>query len=561
MRPFRTEDVSTQEWRWVAYLGGFLVALTLLPYAWAMFVSDNAWSFMGALANPQDSATYFAKIRQGMEGNWLFDLQYTPESHDRAGFFLFYLLLGHIARLLGFSTVIIFHLARVATSFFMFTALYQLGAYVWQRLRPRRLFLALTAMGSGLGWLIIIFYQNPNRVPPDLNIPEGFPLYAAYANPHFPLAIGCMALLAGICLQVFRPGFKETPNMDNGGLSVIVYSIILAIIQPPALMSIAGALIVFILINAYTLRQIPWHEVRWTAMICLPAFPIALYYVLVFQTNEIFGQFNEQNQTPSPFIPITILTYALLLTAAMPGIIRAARRFERDGDQFMLIWLIVGAIALYLPYPLQRRFFIGLIIPIGFFIVRSLEDYWFDQIRTRWHKLTLILLFVFMLPSNIIALGIPLFGAVANREEGAELGILVDRNYAEIYDWLEEFGTEGEVVLASDEISLWIPARTPLRVVYGHQFETVPSKERQEQVGDFFSGRDCETLLSDEEINFRVSYVIWGDREDTLAEEIHEDNPDETFADCREMIESFVEDEQQIREFGDVTLYILRGLR
>lgn len=561
MRPFRTEDVSTHEWRWVAYLGGFLVALTLLPYAWAMFVSDNTWSFMGVLANPQDGATYFAKIRQGMQGNWLFELQYTPETHDRAGFFLFYLLLGHLARLLGFSTVVIFHLARVATSFFMFTALYQLGAYVWQRLRPRRLFLALTAMGSGLGWLVIIIYPTVDPLPPDLNVPEGFPLYAAYANPHFPLSIGCLALLAGICLQVFRPGFKESPNVDNGGLSVIVYSIILAIIQPPALMSIGGALVVFIVVNAYTRREIPWHEVRWTAMICLPAFPIALYYVLVFRTNDIFGQFNEQNITPSPNILLTIFGYGLLLLVAFPGIARAARRFERDGDQFMLIWLIVAAVALYLPYPLQRRFFIGLIIPIVFFAVRSLEDYWFSKVRTRWHKLALILLFVFMLPSNIIALGIPLFGAVANREEGAEAGLLVDRDYAEIYDWLEEFGAEGEVVLASSEISLWVPAETDLRVIYGHPYETVPSEDRYEQVKDFFSGRDCNTLLSDGDLDFTVSYVIWGDRENALAEQIREDNPDETFEDCEETLISFVETEQQISTFGDVTLYTLRTLR
>jgi hypothetical protein len=326
-------------------------------------------------------------------------------------------------------------------------------------------------------------------------------------------------------------------------------------------MSIGGTLVVFTLVNAYTRREIPWHEVRWTAMICIPAFPIALYYVLVFQSNEIFGTLNEQIISRTPNVLVTILSFGLLLLVAFPGIIRAARHFERDGDQFMLIWLIVGAIALYLPYSIQRRFFIGLIIQIVFFAVRSLEDYWFSQISTRWQKPALILLFVFMLPSNIIALGIPLFGAVANREEGAEAGLLVDRNYVEIYDWLEEFGAEGEVVLASPEISLWIPAETPLRVVYGHPFETVPVEERRKQVEDFFGGRDCETLLLSDDLNFTVSYVIWGDREDDLADEIRKDKPNETFDDCREVIENFIEDDQQIRMFGDVTLYILRDLR
>ncbi len=568
MRPFRTVDVSTQEWRWVAFWGGMLVTLTLVPYAWAMFASNDHWHFLGILANPQDGATYFAKIRQGVQGNWLFDLRYTPEAHDPAGLFSFYLLLGHVARLLGFSTVIIFHLARIATSLFMFTALYQLGAQVWQRQRPRRLFFALTAIASGLGWLAIVIISVDGDLPPDLSVPEAFPLYAAYANPHFPLSIGLLALLASVLLEVYRPGFKEGPNADNGGLAIIIYSVILAIIQPPALVGIGGALATFILTHVYIKREIPWHEIRWGAMVWLPAFPVAVYYFLIFETNDMMNLFNQQNVTPTPNILLTLIGYGMLFVIAVPGIARAVRLFDRDGDQFMLMWLVVNFIALYIPYTLQRRFYIGLIIPIAYFAVRALEDYWFDKLEGRWMRVALILGFVLMLPSNVIALGIPLFGAVANQEEGADAGILVAKDYVEVYDWLNDFGTEGEVVLAAPQISLWIPARTDLRVVYGHPFETIPAEEREEQVIDFFSGRDCETLLtvSDNELNFTVSYVIWGPEERDIVSEAREDAPDDAFEDCIAYLESDsgpLTSEEQIKHFGDgnITLYTLRELR
>lgn len=557
----RNVDVSTQEWRWVVFWGGVLVTITFLPYAIAMFASNDTWRFLGVLANPKDGATYFAKIRQGIYGNWLYDLRYTPETHDSAGLFTFYLLLGHIARLFGFSNFVIFHLARIATSLFMFTAFYQFGAAVWQRLRPRRTFFAITSLASGLGWLLLPLLSYGGSLPPDLAIPEAFPLYASYANPHFPLSIGCLALMAAQLLSVFRPGFKEAPTVDNGGLQLILLSIIVSIVQPPAMIGVGAALVCFILISSYTNRRIPWHEVRWGSMVWLPAFPVALYYILVFRTNTIMGQFNEQNITPSPNVFFTFTSLSLLLFIAFPGITRAIRRFERDGDQFMLLWLILNLIAIYSPYGLQRRFFIGLIIPLAFFAVRAIEDYWFYHIAPRWQRISLILVAVMILPSHLITLAIPLYGAVFNREDGAKSGLVANTDYIALYDWLAEVGRVDEVVLASPPTSLWIPARTDLRVVYGHPFETVPNNTRLRQVENFYSGRDCTTLFSDK-IGFQVDYVVWGPEERLFAEAIREERPNATYLDCiAQMVDERELAEDRIRVFGDVTLYTLRELR
>ncbi|NDJ86029.1 MAG: NnrS family protein [Chloroflexi bacterium] len=575
MQPFQNTDVSTQEWRWVGLWGGLLVTLTLLPYAWAILVSDNTWHFMGILADPLDGASYFAKIQQGIEGNWLFETRYTPEQHDTAGLFTFYLLLGHIARLLGFSTIVIYHLVRIATSLFMFMSLYWLGAHIWRRTRPRQLFFILSSVASGLGWLaVILFGPEFGTGSPDLSTPEAIPLYAAYTNPHFPLSIAGIALVAGILLEAFRPGFTDAPDVENGGIMLIMISVIVAIIQPPAMVSIGGALVLFIIVTAYNnylqqgvpLRQVrwidilPWHEIRWGAMVWLPAFPVALYYLLVFNTNSVMAEFNRQNDTMSPNIILTLAGYSPLLIIAAPGIIRAVRHVERDGDQFMLLWLIVNGIVLYTPYDLQRRFFIGLIIPITFFAVRSLEDHWLNTISKRWHQMALIMAFILMLPSHAIALGIPLIGAVADREAGADVGIVLEKDYVETYDWLDKVGREDEVVLASEYVSLWVPARTSLRVVYGHPAETVPAEERQGQVEDFFSGRNCQTLVFSDELPFQVDYVIWGPAERELAEEIRADKPDRNYEDCIDQLAQQL-DSEQIKTFDSVTLFTVRELR
>ncbi|HML21040.1 MAG TPA: hypothetical protein PKD09_05290 [Aggregatilinea sp.] len=505
---------------------------------------------MGILSNPKDGATYLSKIEQGRRGAWLFELRHTPEAHDGAGFHTFYIFLGHIALLTGLSDVIIFHLARVATSLFMFIALYQLGATIWVRLRPRRLFFTLIAVGSGLGWLLLLF--GSGEIAADMNIPEAFPLFAAYTNPHFPLSIAALALIASTYITVFRRGYQAEPSVDNGGLTVMLLSMLLALIQPTALVPIGGALVIYVLIRYRLTREFPVHELRWSSMLWLPAVPFAIYDVAVFRFNDIMGEFNQQNQTPSPAPYLYLFGYGLLLLVAVPGLIRAVRRFERDGDQFMLLWFVINVAGLYVPFNLQRRLALGLIIPLVYFAVRALEDYWFYKIPRDWRAPAMIALVVFLVPSNILNLGVPLFGAVVDKESGLSGGILMETDYWNTLQWLDQEGTPNTVVLAEPTFSLWVPAYTDQRVVYGHEFETVPNEERLAQVEDWYLGRDCTTLLGDD-LPFQVRYIVWGPRERTF---IDENGP--TSGPIGKCIDAIPEDRiQQKVEQGEVTIYDL----
>lgn len=166
MQTLRSVYVSTAEWRWVIVISGLLVALTLVPYAWALATNETAdgWQFMGMLSNPKDGATYLSKIEQGRRGAWLFELRHTPESHNGAGFHTFYIFLGHIARLTGLSSRLIFHIARVATSLLMYISIYQLGATIWIRLRPRRCF--SRCCRSARGWAGCCCCSIPASSPP-----------------------------------------------------------------------------------------------------------------------------------------------------------------------------------------------------------------------------------------------------------------------------------------------------------------------------------------------------------------------------------------------------------
>ncbi len=554
MQSLRSVYISTAEWRWVIIISGILVALTLVPYAWALASnhSEDDWQFMGMLSNPRDGATYLSKIEQGRHGAWLFELRYTPEEHEGAGFHTFYLFLGHAARITQLSSLVIFHLARVATSFFMYISLYQLGATIWVRLRPRRLFFSLIAVGSGLGWLLLLF--DPGKLAVDMTIPEAFPFYASYTNPHFPMSIAALALIAATYMVVFRRGFDELPSVENGGLGLFLLSMLLALIQPTALVPIGGGLICYVLARYYLTREFPTHELHWASMLWLPAIPFAVYDFAVFHFNDVMGTFNEQNQTLSPPLYLYVFGYGLLLIVAIPGLVRAVRRFERDGDQLMLLWFVVNVIGLYLPFNLQRRLAMGLIIPLVYFAVRALEDYWFYKVPDKWRAPAMIVLIVFLVPTNIFVLGIPLFGAVANTESGIDAGLLVEDNYWQSMRWLQDHGQRDAVVLAAPNISLWIPAYTEQVVVYGHPYETIHADLREAQVEAFYRGQDCETLLSDA-VPFDVRYIVWGPQERKLAAEDDDGNTYPDAGRCIEQLEPSQIDQRVIN--GDVTLFVL----
>jgi hypothetical protein len=188
-----------------------------------------------------------------------------------------------------------------------------------------------------------------------------------------------------------------------------------------------------------------------------------------------------------------------------------------------------------------------------YFDVRALEDYWFYRVPRDWRAPAMIALIVFIVPTNVLVLGIPLVGAVASTESGLETGMLLESDYWDAFEWLNDTGEKDQVVLASRNVSLWVPAYTDQVVVYGHIYETVPNEEREDQMEAWYHGEDCETLLSDD-LPFRVRYIFWGPQEQDMSE----DDDGNTYPNTGQCFEEIPDDriEQEVIK-GDVTLYVL----
>lgn len=504
--------ITPREWRWVVIIAGALVLLAFMPLVWVALRGTPGWQFMGTLHNYLDGATYFSKMMLGYEGEWLVTFQHTPETHGGALIQVLYPLLGHAARLTGVPTTVMFHVARMFAALFMYVALYQLGAAIWQRKRTRFLFFGIVSIGSGFGWFLAPMLQV-TTFPDFPLLPEAFPFYSTLMNVHFPLTLALIALMASLFIQVLRPGGDDDPVFERYWGMAGLISIALALLYPQALVPFGAALAAYLGTIWWKDRRVHPRLLTWMLAVVLPALPLAAYYTMVVMYNPWMSEWNRQNVTEAPNPLVMAAGFGVPLLLALPGIWRAVRRFERDGDRLMLLWLIAMIVVMYLPTNIQRRFAVGMMIPIAYFAARALEDTWLPLISRRLRQLFFALLFPFIAVSQILMLFLPIVPALVGSPHLA-MGVFLQSDYAAAFRWLDGEVGRSNVLLASPVVSAWIPGWTSGRVVYGHPYETLNAEQKQAEVEAWYAGdEDCAGLIE----RYRVKYVLYGANEQQLG--------------------------------------------
>jgi len=491
--------VDRREWRWAALVTLALVIVSSSPYLIAWAVTPEGAHFTGLIFNPQDGNSYIAKMRQGLMCSWSFHLPYTPEPHDGAPVYLFYLFLGHLARWTGLPLILVYHAARVTGGAAALLALYALTTCLSDDVGERRAMFLLAALGSGLGWLMGLL----GVMTSDLWVPEAFLGYALLASAHFPLAIGLMAAIAGCGLWIVDCGLQVT--------GLVIGAVALGVIQPFGLVPSFGGLLLALVARTVRERRVPWREVAWVVGVGMIALPYPLYMQWALQADPVLAAWNAQNVTPSPPLWDWMLSYGLVLALAVPGAIFVVRRGSA-GDWLLLGWVMVTLIGMYLPLPLQRRLSLGLGTPMG--LLAGIG--WWRTVRprvgTRRRKLLQGVVVVFCALTPILLVLMALLAAVS----GEPWFYLSGGEWAAL-EWLRDEGDLDAVVLCAPQMGLFVPAWAGQPVVYGHPLETVDAERRRAQVEAYWSGEmgpmERESFLREN----RVGYVLIGPREQALG--------------------------------------------
>jgi hypothetical protein len=478
------EFISKTERRWALRWAAIVVALTCLPYLLAWWLAPADTQYTGLLINHFDGESYYAKMQQGARGDWLFHLAFTPEPHDGAFIFTFYLALGRLAAILGLPIPLLYHLARIVAGLFFLVVAYLFISRFLEKVQSRRAAFLLLGLSAGFGWLLAPL----GVIIADLWVVEGFTFLSILANPHFPLAIGLMLLLFMNVLDASPPDTFAPAERATAGRQTMTQllasaglGLLLAVIQPFAVPVALAVLGVYLGILTLRDHRLPGIGVLITGVAAASAAPLMLYDLYVYDSNPALAAWSAQNLTPSLPPWNYALGYGLILLLAIGGIGIALRR-RGSADLFLLSWVGSIAVLLYVPFALQRRFITGLHVPLTVLAAIGLEQIVWPRLRARRRALATALIVGL---SALTSLFVPLV-AVAGVAQG-QPPLVMTGDEADACAWLGEHTPWTDTVLTRPESGQFVPAWAGNRVVYGHPFETIEAEIKREESAHFFS--------------------------------------------------------------------------
>ena len=484
-----------------------VLLLNTVPFLVAALVGGETYRFDGILLNPLDGHTYLAKMTQGFLGTWKFTLPYTAEPGQGAYLNLFYIFLGHVARLTHLSLPLVFNIARILSGYFLLTTLSRFFDVVIPETRPRRIAFALAALGGGMGWLLI----PSGLFTADFWVAETYPFLSIYDNPHFPLGLALMLWL----LTPIPVHSGDTPQKPTGrGFWYAIVSLALAVISP------FGVVIVIVVLAGWlAVREMAsLLKMKWTNFLQSPLLsrllwvlvggvPLLIYQFWAIRTDPVLSGWDAQNLTPTPPAWDVFVALSPALLFALLG----WRRVARESPVLLLvIWSVLGLILIMIPFGLQRRFLMGLYIPLAGLAASGLES--LVRGKPKRIKIATAVLFLLALPTNIVVLLAGQAGVQAR-----DPLLFRTRDEARALEWLVSHTPDDSLVLSPPETGLLIPAFSGRRVIYGHPFETVNAKVERQAVLDFFATMtetQAHRFLSDRD----VDYIFMGSRQRNAVE-------------------------------------------
>lgn len=467
-----------------------------IPYLYAYFSAGQEVMFGGFLLNPIDGYSYLAKMQQGWSGSWQFTLPYTDNPGSGTYLFMYYLLLGHISRVLGMSRILVFHVFRVMGAGLLLASLaryfYVSFTEDWQRISG----FIMAVVGAGLGWIAVF----GGAFTIDFWVAETYPFLSSYANAHFPLGLALFVYL-------LRP-HKKLANIWVGLLAFI-----LVLLVPFASIMLLGLCFVSLIWREIEENHLDvariWDSRRWQRFfwILIASTPVILYDFWVSRMHPTLRIWSQQNKTPSP--PIWNLFFSLspALVLAVWGIKPA---LGKQSNRFWVVWLVLGAVLLYIPWNLQRRFLVGYYIPVVCLAVMGLQSI-AEKVKIKYQTIVAVLL-ILSVPTNLIVL---ISGIQAASKKDPQIYLYNEERLA--MDWIGAHTHPGSLILAAPDTGLLIPAFTGRDVIYGHPFETTFAEQKKYSLERFYTGGMDAASQREYLVQQDVDYVLYGPRERKLG--------------------------------------------
>ena len=472
-----------KDFLWISSASLLILLLGSIPIWEGYQAQTKELRFRGVYYDSQDYAVHLAAMEAGKHGAWTYQFRFTTEPHRAAYFKLFYIVLGHISQWLGLNSDLTFQLARWLFGFLALLALYRLMRQVFSdRFWARAAFL-LAALGSGLGWLQLIFNWTSTRITPiDFWLADDYVFFSLSVFPHFAFVTAGMCIVLSLWLDFL--GAKRWVNI----LGIALTAILVQFVNPIAFATVDLSLVGAALFSWWKIGNVSRQDMGALLVIALTQMPLLAYNFLLLNADPLWSQFTAQNQTLSPPPDYYLWGFAFFWPFALLGILVAFRsKSSALGAAFF--WVISAFPLAYAPFAIQRRFLQNITIPLAILATTGLimlfETKAAQHSAVRRWRFSLVALFVFLTSVSSIQLGLGQAAYLKTHPENLYYPASLD--YA--VDWFHEYGRYNDFILASEQTSQVLVQKTGLRAYFGHEMETLHYQTKQLETQAFFQGR------------------------------------------------------------------------
>lgn len=515
--------VLAGDWKFVLAVLVVALALTSIPYLYAMLTSPPDRQFVGIIYNVPDVGQYFAWMRASQDSVFISNTL-TSEPNAPLFFNLVFWIQGNLASALGISLPTVFFAFRLFSAALLVVVAYSMCGVVLADLRQRRIAFLLIIFSAGLTAFIVAL--NKLHVPFEFSaqhVAEGNSLFSMMAFPLLTFGMALFTLIFIWAIRAYQTG-KQRYAVAAG-----IVGLVLGWSHGYDLILVYSVLFIFSLV---ALLRDGWNW-RWVlsgTLIFLLSVTPSLYFLRLTVSDtvwrEVLAQFGNAGVfSPNPLNLLLLMGLPLLLAIlTFQGIFPL--RDRPIAELFVQTWLIVQFFLIYLPVDYQIHFINGWQIPIcilatiGIFryIVPYLKSMRFGgrfRLRSGTPLVILlagVLLIVLVIPTNLYLVG----WRVLDMSRHQPPYFLLDDEFA-AFNWLRQNTTRDDIVLSSLDTGQYVPGFAGNRTYLAHWANTLHFFQKRDQVQRFFDAKSDDAARRALLERGGIRYLVYGEAERKLG--------------------------------------------
>lgn len=507
-----------KQWRIIFFISTIVIAITLSPFifGWLQRPPDTVFSGRHGLS-PGDFSSYYQMIEQARQGRVLFTDPFTSEPHEATIFNPYWLLVGQMTRVTGWSGALVFQLARIMAIPLLIAALFYLIRQLIIDDRQQRFVLVFSIFASGIGawsmlWLSRLAGVNTNNIlnqPIDLWVSEAVTFLTLFQTGHF---ITATALIIIIFLLLYR-GLNN--NLWRPVWWASAAGLFLFFFHPFHVPTVFAVMAVFFVTRSILAHRILWSWLPKLLLFSVLTMPAWLYQLLMIWFDPIAAGRAVQNINQTPALWNLLLGYGFLIPLALVGVWSLWRQKKLQGlFLFMFVWLMAQAVLIYAPLDWQRRLTHGWQVPLTIFAgIATWQLYLKLRNRypaTHFAGAAIGLGVAIFAISNlyVVANDLSLFTSPQYRQ--AIYGLFYPPKLSQAFTWAQKHIKPGDPILAHSLTGNYLVGETALTTYVGHSVETLNFESKTAAVKLFFSPASTDEQRLEFLHQERIKYVFYG---------------------------------------------------